>query len=262
MPIDPFSQANPGFPPLGRAGWLGRKALSASPANEPTTRLATWHMSRDVARIGPTTDPIMGGNVPGYGPPPPGDPFDFRALDGNGDGVLSGLEVAGVDPAMRQAIDTDRNGELSNAEFTLGTLRARALQRDQNGDGYLSGTEISADLDRFAYTSADGRRIISAATLDAALAKGAVPQPVPTVVPGPSPAPIPPPSPAPAPAYGPAPIPFAPAPAPPIPQPMPAPQPYPTPQPYQPPQPAPTPQPYQPPQPAPAPPRKDGCCPH
>jgi len=78
---------------------------------------------------------------------------------------------------------------------------------DGNRDGYLSGTEIPAALAHLAYQAADGRRIVTAASLKA----GPNPQPVPLPpppVPQPAPAPAPQPwSPPPAPAPGPQPVP-------------------------------------------------------
>ncbi len=220
---------------------IGTEPLDAAVAEVPAAaaaplpRLATWAQA-DGAALSATGDlagsddlPLTSAEAPVGG----NGGFDFSALDGNGDEVLSGSELAPLGPEILAAWDVDRNGELSRGEQAVGVDLARAFASDRNQDGYLSGNEITQELAKYAYQAADGRKILTLDTLRAAkLAElGVGPQPAPSPVgPAPSPAPY---APSPAPPMPPVPAPPAPAPyiPPPAPAPVPAPGPTPSPAP-------------------------------
>lgn len=70
---------------------------------------------------------------------------EFRALDRNGDGVLSRFEVVGSQPSFNtfdefRNLDYDRSGTLSRAEWHWSN--ASFTQRDTNRDGILSRAEF------------------------------------------------------------------------------------------------------------------------
>jgi len=77
------------------------------------------------------------GPEPGNPVPPP--PSSFTALDADGDEALSRDEWEGYGEALFAELDTDKSGDLSEAELTKGFDRL-----DLDGDGTLSPDEVEA----------------------------------------------------------------------------------------------------------------------
>jgi hypothetical protein len=75
---------------------------------------------------------------------------EFRRLDRNGDGVLSGSEIpenrssSSAQPERTHPDDKNRDGTISQAEWR-GSISA-FRQLDRNGDGVLLGSEIPLAL--------------------------------------------------------------------------------------------------------------------
>jgi Ca2+-binding EF-hand superfamily protein len=72
---------------------------------------------------------------------------EFRALDRNGDGVLSRFEVVGSQPSLSTQdefdnLDYNRNGRLERAEWHWSNTSF--LQRDANRDGVISRSELES----------------------------------------------------------------------------------------------------------------------
>ena len=78
----------------------------------------------------------------------------FRAMDGDGDGIVTVAEMdaAGGDPRLTSlekiaTIDTDKDGQLSASEHASGS-RTMFATMDTDADGFLSGDEVQAGHDR------------------------------------------------------------------------------------------------------------------
>ena len=188
----------------------------ASPNAAPTpSRLQQWHAS--TAALAAAVAPMMA--------------RDRRQAPGAGDAVgpaaLDTYAAPAALPFDFSALDTNLDNVPSGGAYAAGADVDRAFANDRNGDGYLSGNEISPDLARYAYQAADGRMIISRDHMRSLKLREQAPAPTPTpFAPPPVPAPFaPPPAPAPN-APGPVPAPYGPAPVPaPLPTPTPAPGP-------------------------------------
>ena len=107
----------------------------------------------------------------------------FEEMDANADGKVTKEEIAAFRAAHVNAMDTDKDGNLSEAELIAGqkmredAREARRAQRkierqDANKDGVLSVAEMTDPADRgdrmFDRMDADGDGAISKAEADAA----------------------------------------------------------------------------------------------
>src|SRR5205823_1597841 len=99
--------------------------------------------------------------------------------DANNDGVLNGRELDAMMPAMRQTLDPRNSGTITKQDFIVGIKIQAAMRSDRNGDGYLSGGEIPADLVKYAYRTDDGRMVVTAETLRTAFNREYVAGPTP-----------------------------------------------------------------------------------
>lgn len=112
--------------------------------------------------------------------------FDFTQMDGNGDGKVTKDEITAYHSAKVAAMDTDKDGTLSEAEMTAAQEQRKAerqtrkisrmMQRmDANNDGVVSLAEMEepkGNSDRmFDRMDTDGDGAISKAEADAAMEK-------------------------------------------------------------------------------------------
>ena len=92
---------------------------------------------------------------------------EFRALDRNGDGILSRFEVVGSEPSMSTYdefanLDYNRNGRLERNEWHWSNLSF--TQRDANRDGVITPTELQNSGGTPAAVGAIGGQTVNAQT--------------------------------------------------------------------------------------------------
>lgn len=123
-----------------------------------------------------------------------GQMFAFEEMDANGDGKVTKEEVAAFHAAKLATLDTDKDGNLSEAELIAGQQQRKAERdtqretergakmanrmlekRDANKDGVLSLEEMAAGPDRgdkmFDRADTDGDGAISKAEADVMVEK-------------------------------------------------------------------------------------------